>query len=60
MERRIPRPIRIVAPGVKRAVGLGQVAKKVTAMIGIRPCGGCQRRAQALDRRVVFVPRGGR
>jgi hypothetical protein len=35
-------------------VGLGEVIKRATAAVGIRPCSGCQRRAQALNRRVAF------
>ena len=53
---KIPRPIRIQVPGVRRAVGLGQAVKRVTTSLGIRPCGGCHRRASALDRFVVLVP----
>jgi hypothetical protein len=37
-------------------VGLGQTVKRLTSALGIRPCGGCQKRAQALDRRIVLVP----
>lgn len=57
--KKIPRPIRIPVPGLKASVGLGQVAKRVTAFAGIRTCGGCQRRAAMLDRRFVFVPGSG-
>ena len=55
-EMKIPRPIRIQVPGVRRVVGLGQAVKRVTTSLGIRPCGGCQRRARALDRFVVLAP----
>lgn len=41
-------------------VGLGDAVKRVTSAIGIRPCGGCGRRAQALNNWVVFTPAGGR
>jgi hypothetical protein len=41
---------------LKQPVGLGQVVKKVTTRMGIAPCGGCNKRAAALDRMVVFVP----
>jgi hypothetical protein len=53
---RQPRPVRLpgfVMPDEEEA-GLGEVIKRATAAVGIRPCSGCQRRAQALDRRVVF------
>lgn len=35
-------------------VGLGDVLKRATSAMGIRPCGGCNRRAAALNRWVVF------
>jgi len=38
-------------------IGLGDVVKRATTSLGIRPCGGCQKRADALNRRVVFIPR---
>lgn len=52
-------PRRIRLPGFIRDedIGLGQAIKHVTARAGIRPCGGCERRAAALDRRVVFTRR---
>jgi hypothetical protein len=36
-------------------VGLGDVVKRATYAAGIRPCGGCERRAAALNRWVVFT-----
>jgi hypothetical protein len=38
-------------------VGLGDVIARVTSYIGIRPCGGCIRRAAALNRWMAFTPR---
>jgi hypothetical protein len=35
-------------------IGLGEVIKRATYAIGIKPCGGCRRRAAALNRWVVF------
>jgi hypothetical protein len=52
-----PHPVRLpgfMMPDEEEEVGLGEVIKRATAAVGIRPCSGCQRRAQALDRRVVF------
>jgi hypothetical protein len=50
--------------GPRQAVGLGDVVKRVTSAVGIRPCSGCQRRAEALNRLVTFggrsVPRRSR
>jgi hypothetical protein len=38
-------------------VGLGDAIKRVTSYIGIKPCGGCGRRAAALNQRFVFSGR---
>ncbi|MDJ0841341.1 MAG: hypothetical protein QNK37_32825 [Acidobacteriota bacterium] len=46
----------ITAP-VKDAVGLGDVVKKVTTKMGFKPCDGCNKRAQVLNRWVSFTPR---
>jgi len=35
-------------------VGLGDVIKRATRAVGVAPCGGCQRRAAWLNRRVSF------
>ena len=50
-------PFRIRLPGFigDEQIGLGDVVKRVTYAAGIRPCGGCERRAAALNRRVVFT-----
>jgi len=36
-------------------VGLGDVVKRVTYAVGVKPCGGCERRAAALNRWLVFT-----
>ena len=38
-------------------IGLGDVLKRATSYFGIKPCGGCARRAAALNRWMVFTPR---
>ena len=38
-------------------IGLGDAIKHVTYALGIRPCGGCERRAAALNRWFVFTGR---
>ena len=50
-------PFRIRLPGFVRdeEIGLGDVVKRVAYAAGIRPCGGCGRRAAALNRRIVFT-----
>jgi hypothetical protein len=45
-------PHRVRLPGflLETEVGLGDVIKKATYAMGIRPCTGCERRAAALNR----------
>lgn len=54
--RKPPQPIRIPVPMLRQPIGLGQTIQRLTSALGIRTCSGCQRRAQALDRRVVLTP----
>jgi hypothetical protein len=35
-------------------IGLGDVIKRVTHAVGIKPCGGCDRRAASLNHWMVF------
>lgn len=51
------KPHRIRLPGfiVDEEIGLGDVIKRATSSVGIRPCAGCERRAAALNRWVVFT-----
>jgi hypothetical protein len=53
-------PFRVRLPGylADEEIGLGDVVKRVTRTFGIRPCGGCERRAAALNRWFVFGGRG--
>lgn len=51
-------PYRIRLPGFikdEEEVGLGDVIKRATYIVGIQPCGDCGRRAAALNRWVVFT-----
>ena len=49
-------PHRIRMPGfVTDDVGLGDVLKRGTTALGIKPCGGCERRAAALNRWLVLT-----
>lgn len=51
-------PRRVTLPGfISEDIGLGDVIKHVTNTFGIRTCGGCQRRADFLNSRIVFSPR---
>lgn len=48
---------RINMPGfIDEEIGLGDVIKRVTSAFGIKPCKGCERRAAALNRWLVFSP----
>ena len=49
-------PYRARLPGFvsEEDVGLGDAIKRATSTVGIRPCGGCGRRAAALNRWMVF------
>ena len=50
-------PHRVRLPGfiLDEDVGLGSVIKRVTSTFGIRPCGGCEQRANMLNRWLVFT-----
>ena len=41
----------------EQEIGLGEVIKRVTYTMGIKPCAGCEKRAQALNRWMVFSER---
>jgi len=49
-------PYRVRLPGfiLQEDIGLGDVVKKATSYVGVRPCGGCERRAAALNRWLVL------
>jgi hypothetical protein len=53
------KPHRVRLPGFvsHEDVGLGDAIKRATSTVGIRPCGGCDRRAAALNRWLVFSGR---
>lgn len=54
---RQPRRVRLPGFVSPDDLGLGDAVKRVTTWAGVRPCGGCERRAAALNRRVVFTRR---
>jgi hypothetical protein len=37
-----------------REIGLGDVIKAVTSSVGIKACGGCEKRAAVLNRWITF------
>jgi hypothetical protein len=49
-----PKPPVAPEPQPERIRGLGDVVAAVTKTVGIRPCGGCQKRREALNRAVPF------
>lgn len=52
-------PYRVRLPGfiTDENIGLGDVIKRTTSAMGIRPCGSCEHRAVALNRWLVFSDR---
>ena len=52
---RKPHNVRLPGFITDEEVGLGDVIKRATSAIGIKPCGGCKRRAAALNRWMVFT-----
>jgi len=59
-DKRERQPYRVRLPGFisDEDVGLGDVIKRVTYAVGIKPCGGCEHRAAVLNRWLAFS--GGR
>jgi hypothetical protein len=51
------KPYQVRLPGfiADEAVGLGDVVQRVTYAMGIKPCGGCERRTAALNHWMVFT-----
>lgn len=54
--RETSRPHRVRLPGfIDEEIGLGDLVKRATSYIRIKPCGGCEQRAAALNRWMVFT-----
>jgi hypothetical protein len=51
--------VTVALPGLKQDLGLGDAITKFTSMLGIKACGGCARRAAALNRALMFRRSGG-
>lgn len=51
------RPHQVRLPGfiIDEELGLGDLIKKATYAVGMKPCGGCEQRAAALNRWVRFT-----
>jgi len=56
-ERMAAAPLRVRLPGfiTDDEIGLGDAIKRVTYALGIGACGGCEQRASALNRWMVFT-----
>lgn len=50
---------RVRLPGflMDKEIGLGDAIKSATSYMGIKPCGGCAKRASVLNRWMVFTNR---
>jgi hypothetical protein len=50
-------PYRVRLPGFidDQEVGLGDVIRRATMSLGLKPCDNCDARAIALNRRIVFT-----
>jgi hypothetical protein len=61
-EKREGQPHRLHLPGfvTEGEIGLGDVVGKAAAYAGFKPCGGCERRAAALNGWFVFSGRRSR
>lgn len=57
---RPPHQIRLPGFVTDEAIGFGDVIKRATSYVGIKPCGGCEGRAAALNRWLVFSSRRAR
>jgi hypothetical protein len=52
--RRNPHKVRLPGFIDDREIGLGEVVRRATSSLGIRPCGGCTERASRLNDWMVF------
>jgi hypothetical protein len=49
-----PRIVRLPGFIIEDEIGLGDAIKRVTYAMGIKPCGGCEKRAATLNRWMKF------
>lgn len=50
--------MRLRIPGLAQPIGAGTAVQNLTEALRLKPCGGCKKRKEALDRAVEFVPMG--
>jgi hypothetical protein len=58
-EQRPPRSreahkVRLPSFLIEEEIGLGDVIKRATSYVGIKPCGGCEKRSAVLNRWMTF------
>jgi hypothetical protein len=49
-----PHQVRLPGFLIEEEIGLGDVVRRATYAMGIKPCGGCDKRAAALNRWMRF------
>jgi hypothetical protein len=49
-------PMKVRVPFLQTETGLGDAISAATSAVGVKPCGGCKERAEAINRRVVLSP----
>ena len=49
-----PHHVRLPGFLIDEEIGLGDVVKRITYAMGIKPCGGCEKRAAALNQWMRF------
>jgi hypothetical protein len=52
--RREPKRVRLPGFLIEQEIGMGDIIKRATYAMGLKACGGCEKRAAALNRWVVF------
>jgi len=55
MSKRKPHRARLPGFLIEEEIGLGDVIKRTTYAIGIQPCSGCEKRAEALNQWMHFT-----
>lgn len=53
------KPYKVRLPGflAENEIGLGDIIKRATSAVGIKPCGGCEKRAALFNNWFVFTGR---
>ena len=50
---------RKIVDGIKKSPGLGTDVKVITTALGVKPCGGCMKRAEMLDKLIPHKRKSG-